>query len=301
MQAPIGMSKNIFLFLFLFMSMLSTRAQEQRGFIGLGLSAGASNYTGDLDDNFTLPFTRPGFGAHVLFLLTPRWYTRVAIFHGQITASDGSGVNFSGNQNRNLSFYSDINEGGIHLIYSLQSRKRGFTRRNLIAPYVFAGIAYFQFNPKRKVNGTVYELQKVGTEGQYLTGNYPKPYSRQQISIPFGMGFTIKLSKNFDLGAELGLRKTFTDYLDDVSTLYPDKQQLTAERGSIAAYLADPSNNPNEPQGRPAFSKRGNPSNKDWYVYTNIHLTYYFTTVIFKTSKGKSNFKNNSCKGLRGN
>ncbi len=186
-------------------------------------------------------------------------------------------------------------------MYSLQSRKRGFTRRNFIAPYVFAGIAYFQFNPKRNVNGEVYELQKVGTEGQYLIGNYPEPYSLREISVPFGIGFTLKLSKNFDIGAESGLRKTFTDYLDDVSTLYPDKLQMTETAGSVAAYLSDPSNNPEEPLGRPDFSQRGNPSNKDWYVYTNIHLTYYLTTSLFKPAKLKSRFKNNSCKGLKGN
>ncbi len=295
------MSRKYLLILIFLISQLSIFGQEQRGVLGLGLSAGASNYAGDLDDNFTIPFTRPGFGAHAIFLFRPRIHLRLAIFHGRITASDGSGVNLSGNQYRNLSFYSDINEGGAHIIYSLQSRKRGFTRRNSIAPYIFAGIAYFQFNPKRIVNGEVYELQKIGTEVQYLTGNYPAPYSIHQLSIPFGFGFTLKLSKNLDLGTEIGLRKTFTDYLDDVSTLYPDKQQLTETQGQIAAYLSDPSTNPNEPQGRPAFSKRGNSNLKDWYVYTNIHLTYYFTTSLFKPYKLRSNFRNNSCKGLKGN
>ena len=292
------MSRKSILILIIIISQFSAFAQEQRGVLGFGLSAGASNYAGDLDDNFTLPFTRPGFGAHAIFLFRPRIHLRLAIYHGTITASDGSGVNLSGNQYRNLSFYSDINEGGIHVIYTLQSRKRGFTRRNFLAPYVFAGLAYFHFNPKRSVNGQEYELQKIGTEGQYLSGNYPSPYSLQQFSIPFGIGFTLKLSKNFDIGAEIGLRKTFTDYLDDVSTLYPDKQQLTESQGSVAAYLADPSNNPDEPQGKPAFSKRGNSNFKDWYVYTNVHLTYYFTTSLFKSYKLRSNFRNNSCKGL---
>ncbi len=292
------MPKKSILILMIIISQLSVFAQEQRGMLGFGLSAGASNYAGDLDDNFTLPFTGPGFGAHAIFLFRPRIHLRLAIYHGRITASDGSGVNLSGNQYRNLSFYSDINEGGVHVIYTLQSRKRGFTRRNFLAPYLFAGIAYFHFNPKRSVNGQVYELQKVGTEGQYLSGNYPAPYSLQQLSIPFGIGFTVKLSKNFDIGAEIGLRKTFTDYLDDVSTLYPDKQQLTDVQGPVAAYLADPSNNPDEPQGKPDFSKRGNPNFKDWYVYSNIHLTYYFTTSLFKPYKLRSNFRNNSCKGL---
>lgn len=295
------MFRKTILFILFVLMFQDVYSQEQRGMIGFGISAGASNYAGDLDDNFTLPFTRPGFGAHAIFLFRPRIFLRVALFHGEITASDGHGVNLSGNQYRNLSFYSVINEGGLHVMYSLQSRKRGFTRRNIIAPYLFAGIAYFQFNPKRKVDGQVYELQKVGTEGQYLIGNYPKPYSLHGFSIPFGLGFTLKMTKNLDFGIESGLRKTFTDYLDDVSTVYPDKLQMNETAGPIAAYLADPSNDPEEPSGRPAFSQRGNPRNQDWYVYTNIHLTYYITTSLFKPAKLKSRFKNNSCKGLKGN
>ncbi|MBP6335047.1 MAG: hypothetical protein KA444_06195 [Bacteroidia bacterium] len=292
------MKKLILFLITLLLYNTSADAQQQRGMIGLGLSAGASNYTGDLDDDFTLPFTRLGFGAHAIFLFRPRLHLRLALFHGRITASDATGVNLSGNQYRNLSFYSDINEAGLHVMYSLQSRKRGFSRRNFATPYLFAGVAYFQFNPKRNVNGEEYELQKVGTEGQYLNGNYPAPYSLQQISIPFGIGFSLKLSGNFDIGAELGMRKTFTDYLDDVSGVYPDKQLLTETQGPIAAYLSDPSNDPDHPEGKPNFSQRGAPNAEDWYVYTNVHITYYFTTSLFKPYKPKSKFRENSCKGL---
>ncbi len=292
------MNTKLLFLLILLLFQLPVDAQQQRGTIGLGVSAGASNYAGDLDDNFTLPFTRPGFGAHAIFLFRPRIFLRLAVFHGRITASDATSVNLTGNQYRNLGFYSDINEAGLHIIYSLQSRKRGFSRRNFATPYIFAGIAYFQFNPKWNVNDEVYELQKIGTEGQYLVGDYPAPYSLQQFSIPFGIGFTLKISANFDLGAEIGLRKTFTDYLDDVSGIYPDKQLLTQEQGPVAAYLSDPSNDPAHPEGKPNFSQRGAPKNKDWYVYTNVHLTYYFTTNLFKPYKPKSKFKENSCKGL---
>jgi hypothetical protein len=274
------------------------KAQQQRGVAGIGLSGGVTNYTGDLDDDFTLPFTRPGFGAHAMFLVSKQIFLRFTLFHGRISASDADAVNFTGNQYRNLSFYSDINEAGLHIMYSFQNRKRGFTKRNFVTPYAFAGIAAFHFNPKRKVNGQVYELQKIGTEGQYLEGNYPEPYALTQISIPAGFGFTLKLSPNFDLGAESGLRKTFTDYLDDVSGAYPDKTLLFEEQGPLAVYLSDSSNDPDQTQGFPSFSQRGNPKFKDWYVYTNIHLTYYFTSTLFKPMKLKSRFKENSCKGL---
>ncbi|MBK9541464.1 MAG: outer membrane beta-barrel protein [Bacteroidetes bacterium] len=282
----------------LFVLSVPVIAQEQRGMMGAGLSAGASNYAGELDDNFTLIFTRPGFGAHINFLFFSRVHIRLAAFHGRITASDANGVNLSGNQYRNLSFYSDIDEAGIHFMYKLQSRKKGFTKRNRIAPYVFIGFAYFQFNPKRELNGKTYELQKVGTEGQYLQGAYPKPYSLKQFSIPVGLGFMLKITDHLDVGTEIGFRKTFTDYLDDVSTKYPDKQQMLAEQGPDAAYLADPSNDPEVPGGKINFSKRGNSKNLDWYVYTNVHFTYYFTTALFKAYKPTNKFRGDTCKGL---
>src|SRR6185503_3498036 len=151
-------------------------------------------------------------------------------------------------------------------------------------------------NPKATYNGTTYELQKIGTEGQYLGGSYPKPYKLQQISIPFGFGFLLKITEHLDFGGECGFRKTFTDYLDDVSTRYPDKQEMLAKQGPVAVALSDPSNNPDTPNGRVSFAARGNPTNPDWYVYTNLHLTYYFTTSLFAPYRLKNQFRDNTCK-----
>ncbi|MFN8166469.1 MAG: DUF6089 family protein [Bacteroidia bacterium] len=273
----------------------TTEAQEKRGLMGLGISAGAMNYSGELDDNFTLVFTKPGFGAHAIFLVFSRLHFRLSALHGTITASDAQ-ANFTDNASRNLRFYSDIDEASFHILYTLQNRSRGFTKRNFATPYVFAGLSYYHFAPKRKINGVEYDLQSVGTEGQYLPGNYPAPYKLYQFSIPFGFGFKIKLTKNIDIGAETGFRRTFTDYLDDVSSKYPDKNALLAAEGPVALFLSDPSINP--VSGKASFSDRGNSGNVDWYVYTNFHITYYFTTALFKQYKLKDQYKPNSCKGL---
>jgi Domain of unknown function (DUF6089) len=288
-----------FTVIFTLLLLSGSRAQESRGTIGFGLSAGASNYIGDLDDNFSFRFAQPAFGAHATFLFWPRVYLRATVFHGKISADDAKG-SFSGNRYRNLSFYSPVNEAGLNVIYSLQNRKRGFSKRNRIAPYLFTGIAYFQFDPRRKLDGTTYHLQQIGTEGQYLDGNYPEPYRLKQWAIPVGGGFTVKLNDFTDLGIETGFRKTFTDYLDDVSTYYPDKSQLLTEQGPIAVQLSDPSNDPSFPEGKPSGAKRGSPKQDDWYVYTNVNITWYFSTYLFKAykPKQKSKYNGNSCKRL---
>ena len=275
----------------------SVCAQEKRGLIGFGVSAGAVNYAGELDDNFTLKFTRLGFGLHTTALFFPRLHVRLAYFHGSIGAKDSYAF-FSQNKFRNLSFFTDIDELSLSLLYKFTNRKRGFSKRNFVTPYLFAGVAGFMFNPKAELNGRVYELQKVGTEGQNLGGSYPKPYPLQEVSIPFGAGFVLKITEFLDFGGECGFRKTFTDYIDDVSTRYPVRQEMLEQEGIVAVALSDPSIDPNYPEGRPDLSPRGNPADDDWYIYTNVHLTYYITTMLFKPYRLKNQFRDNTCKGL---
>ena len=69
-------------------------------------------------------------------------------------------------------------------------------------------------------DGQWYALQEPKTEGQGTTA-FPsrKPYSLTQLSIPFGGGIKIGVSKDFNVIIEYGLRKTFTDYLDDINDI----------------------------------------------------------------------------------
>jgi hypothetical protein len=284
-------NRKIFLLSLLLLFADHLSAQEKRGMIGFGFSAGAMNYAGELDDNFALQYTRLGVGVHTTALFFSRLHARLAYLHGSIGAYDG-GL-FSSNNRRNLSFFSNIDELSLVFMYKFQNRKRGFSKRNFVTPYIFAGVAGFMFNPKAKLNGQEYELQPIGTEGQNLDGPYPEPYKLKQISIPVGIGFMLKITQKFDFGGEVGFRKTFTDYLDDVSTNFPDRDALRADGGDIAVELSDRSTDPSE-HGK----ARGNPENEDWYVYTNLHLTYYFTTTLFKPYKLKNQFKDNTCKRL---
>ena len=92
------------------------------------------------------------------------------------------------------------------------------------------------------------------------------------MSIPFGVGAKANLSKNIGLSFEWGMRKTFTDYLDDVSKKYYDPAALAAARGTTAAAMSDPSIG-TDPGVSNAGRQRGNPTNKDWYSFIGIALT----------------------------
>ena len=53
---------------------------------------------------------------------------------------------------------------------------------------------------------------------------YPdrKPYKLTQVNIPLGVGLKYYASERINLSAEVLYRKTFTDYIDDVSHNYID-------------------------------------------------------------------------------
>jgi hypothetical protein len=140
--------------------------------------------------------------------------------------------------------------------------------------FFFAGIGGFYFNPK-PIGGGV-SLQQMHTEGQGLPGG-AKPYSRYSVSFPLGFFYKYTIDKKFSIGIEFSLRKTLTDYIDDVSTVYYDKQLLTNAYGPVAAAYADPSlgNIPGatEPSADGTRAQRGD-LQKDSYMTVELTIGY---------------------------
>lgn len=235
----------------------------------IGIQGGGMYYIGDLNPNEHFKNVNPSFG--VLYRQSPndRISYRLNFLYGSVEGYD-SQADSEILVNRNLHFQSDIYElgGKIEISffpYIIGDYKKPFT------PYLFAGISYFRMNPKAEINGNWIELQPLSTEGQ---GTSARPgtsqYSLNQIAIPFGIGFKFNLSDTWAMGIEWGMRKTFTDYLDDVSTTYADRTILAEEVGPLSAELSDRSteriNQPN--------SQRGTHTPNDWYIFTGVSLVY---------------------------
>jgi hypothetical protein len=166
--------------------------------------------------------------------------------------------------------------------------------------YIYGGIGYFSFNPKTKYNGETVALQPLGTEGQFfLPGK--SPYKLTSLTIPFGVGYKFKPTKLGYFSVSVDSRKTFTDYIDDVSTQYVDKTALMASNGPTAVALSDRSN----PDGRIiGFSEpgaiRGNPNNNDNFFFLTISYNFYLTSpdrsASFLMNKGRKGKRyNNQC------
>lgn len=137
---------------------------------------------------------------------------------------------------------------------------------------VHGGLGGIYFNPKGRYEGESYKLRKIGTEGQNLIPG-KAPYSKFAFNIPFGGGLRYYTGKNNSLGLELTANKSFTDYLDDVSTVYYDNEKIRSDQGDAAAYLADPNLSGVK---RPSGKGKGNPKQKDHFFLLSFSYRYTF-------------------------
>lgn len=170
--------------------------------------------------------------------------------------------------NRNLKFKSDIIELSGQIEFNFLPYETGNSLYNW-TPFIFTGVSIFNYNPQAEgSDGQWYNLQELGTEGQGTT-SFPnrKKYSLTQLSVPFGGGVKIGVSDNFNIIVEYGLRKTFTDYIDDVSTTYAG---IPSEFTNIAIELTDQSIDGPQLAG----IARGDETNKDWYSFSGITLSF---------------------------
>ena len=238
----------------------------------LNFFGGIANYKGDLQYNpkggKQISFKQPNFSAGVglEYEISSKLYARLGITLGKIGADD---KRQPGQQQRNLNFMSsifDVMLGAEYYIIDPYEHK--------IIPYAFAGLAYFHFNPytfdatRQKVF-----LQPLSTEGEgFVTGR--EPYKLSQFAIPFGGGAKISVSDDVRVGVEISLRKTFTDYLDDVSTTYVDENILLAAKGQQAVDLAYRGEEVGAGPYPAAGTPRGTLAAKDWYYFTGVTLSF---------------------------
>lgn len=125
---------------------------------------------------------------------------------------------------RNLSFRSNITEIQFTSeFYPLSFKQDEDSKISFWSPYILAGLGYFGFNPQANLNGHWYDLHPLRLEGQgFSEYSDHKPYQLKQINIPVGFGIKYELSACLNTRFEIIHRILFTDYLDDVSTVYID-------------------------------------------------------------------------------
>jgi len=238
----------------------------------VGVFLGASYYIGDLNPRAHFDMSQPAGGAFYRFNYNSRFAFRGGINYGKVRADDSQSDD-PDQLERNLNFQSKIYEFYAKSEFNFLEFQTG-SSKYLFSPYVFLGIDAFKFNPMGDAGDDNWvELRKLSTEGQKTSQNpKQKQYKLTQIGIPFGIGIKLSVAKSMSLGFEWGPRKTFTDYLDDVSNKYVDPGKLAGEKGATAAIMS------NKTENYLAYISntgklRGNPNTKDWFFYYGLTLS----------------------------
>ncbi len=282
-----------------------SHAQAKKRFTGkpieAGLTFGASNYMGDLSPNIALGESHLMGGLICRFNYSDFFTLRGNALFGQISGNDKNYSDDPFRNRRNLNFKSNIVEfsaiGELN-IFGYEETTRGLPS----SPFLLFGLGLYKFNPKSQfkylegrndASGVAIhnaqlkvfdnqwiELQTLSTEAQETTKyNERRRYPLTQISIPIGVGFKKQFNDFWAWGIELGMRKTFTDYIDDISIDYVDDQIVAGANGYLAGAMKDRGPEINDPSTGLPYEKffngdpRGSMKGNDWYMFLNFTIT----------------------------
>jgi len=245
-----------------------------------GISAGASQYFGDLNPNprFNTPnialgaFFRKQYGNYVAL--------RVAGHYAFLGYSDRYNTGNEFMHRRNLSFNTNIWELAVQGDFNFFKYYPG-SNYHRFTPYVTFGLGAFNYDPYAYYQGQKVFLRALGTEGQG-SAVYPtrKPYGSMALCFPLGMGVKYSLNRQMNLGFEVVYRFTTTDYIDDVSTTYaPDAQPHFLPNGSPTVWYAlqDRSYETGDAIGIKG-RQRGYSNQKDGYLLAEVTLSFNLTS-----------------------
>lgn len=278
---------------------LSTRAQSR---FEAGIAIGPSNFLGDLGGNFGhgMPFikdnnievTRIMKGGYLSFSPNQALTIRAAVNIGRLEGADSLIKPRGGHEEtrlqRNLHFRSPLYEAFVAAEFYptvfLEQDPNDLYRK--LRPYLLLGFGLFRFNPQGQYtdpsgNKTWVDLRPLRTEGQGMT-KYPekREYSLTARNIPYGVGFKYFISERFNIGFEVVVRDTNTDYIDDVSSRYIPDQDFYDHFGNtfeaeLAIRMANLSNLTVGSNTRSSFTgieQRGETRNQDSYYSSNLRL-----------------------------
>jgi hypothetical protein len=245
--------KNLIIIFFL-LKIVSVNAQR----VDVGVGLGLSNYWGDLAPTIVWTESKPAFNVFARMNFTTTWAITAQISSLQVSGSD---KNFENYKTRNLSFTDNITELSGLVEYNFANFGYGVLDAK-ITGYIFGGLAGFKYTPQTVHNNQTVNLRELKTEG-VVYGNY-------SFAIPFGIGAKWIFSKRFSLETNYNIRKTFTDYIDDVSGKYAD-----LNRSSIRTQqIADRSYEIDGAVAKSVGTMRGSDNYNDWYMTLTTSIVY---------------------------
>ena len=212
----------------------------------LGLGLGGVNYKGEISPKYR--FGNNGPAAMVFYRrdISNPVTLRASLLVGATGASDNY-FKIPLNQLRQARMSGSLVElaGGLEYnfldYYDLRRQQRW-------TPYFFVNLAAFLSSTKTESDAqAVVGGSTIGSQITTGQGGEAEKRNILSISIPAGVGVKFALSYHWNIGAEIGARKIFTDLYDNLG----------------------------EEQSRGL----ANPHNSDWYFYNGISLSYTFYKI----------------------
>lgn len=246
----------------------------------IGIFAGIANYQGDLTSFSTTDGFRalvhPVIGVHVAMEKSKAFQLRADLMYMRLSGDD-AWSDKEETRIRNLRFFTPV----VQLAAGMDWNILGFSQQESKAftPYASLGVSVFYFNPRTEYEGRKVSLRPLGTEGQFLD-DYPdqKPYSPIQPSVRIGGGLKFLTEQKIIIALEAMMSMTFTDYLDDVSTIYISYPELLAKAGPLTAALANRQGEylGTEPVIVPTGTSRANSNSKDFFGTITLRISKTF-------------------------
>ncbi len=261
-------------YLFLILSLTFSAKLSAQRTLELGIFGGGSYYIGDLNPALHFNMTQPAYGGLVRYNFNSRLALKLSYSRGEVKGND---TKTKAVYNRDLSFLTIINDVSLTGEFNFLKYYTG-SKRNYFTPYIMGGASLFFYNPK-SLGGV--DLRTIGTEGQNIGFDGRTPYKTYSFALTFGFGFKYSLTERLGLGFEWGMRKAFTDYIDDVSTTYY-LEGSSVNPNQTGQVLSDPT------MSHSPYMQRGDRKQWDWYNFTGITITYKFDL-----------YSNNKCNSLK--
>jgi hypothetical protein len=277
--------KSLRYLVFLFTGVIActaVRAQKTE----FGIMGGGSMYYGDIVNEFEFNSMGGSCGVYLRYHISDKIAIKGFGSYCRVTGAD-SNSSSKFQQNRNLSFWSNIYEGSVQLeINFVDDIIRGNRIVHRFIPYGFVGLGAFYFTTYATdpTTGKPVDLRKLHTDG--------KSYDPFSFCIPLGLGLRCKLSPNVSLGLECGFRYTGTTYIDDVggvNSTYPSISSLPSNT-SIVMYDRSKVKRSAETgygYGQPG-KQRGKIAINDMYAVFGVTLGYRLEYVKAGVLHGKS-------------
>lgn len=207
----------------------------------VGVGVGATNYKGEISPQLQWRNSRPALTIFYRRDVSVPVTLRASLTTGFLRATDANVEGVNGGiaplpSYRQLRLSGGLVEAAGVVEYNfLDYHTRKDQHRFHFSPYLFAGL------------GLYYVSTKVTSDNAALQADFNRNGAKVGIAIPAGAGLKIALNEYFNLGLEMGVRKTFTDQFDHTG----DQTPLLV-----------------------------NSHDQDWYYYSGVSLSYTFYKIL---------------------